>query len=148
MLLSNTLNDKSNPASSESSVPLVYLAYARVSTEDQGRMRFSIPAQIKEMHAFAVSRNIEIAEVFREKKSNFSDKSHCPRFNEMINKAKEDPRISGILLHDSSRFFRDSHAALMEKEQLLENCVSVVSVTENRMIVEIVKEPLNTNIKE
>src|SRR6516162_2567946 len=48
----------------------------------------------------------------------------------MVARAKSDPEITGILVHDFSHFFRDPYAGPMVKGELLTHGVRVVSVTE------------------
>ena len=108
----------------------LFLGYARVSTEDQARAGLSIPAQIREIESYARSQGIVIAEVYHDAQSAFSDESRRPEFWRMIERAKRDPRITGIVVHDSSRFFRDPYAAPMVKGDLRAHGVEVFSVTE------------------
>jgi hypothetical protein len=82
------------------------------------------------MQQYARSKGIVIAEVYQEAESAFSDESRRPEFWRMIERAKRDPQISGILVHDFSRFFRDPYAGPMVKGELLAHGVRVVSVTE------------------
>ena len=107
-----------------------FLAYARVSTDDQERAGLSIPAQIREMQQYAKAKGIVVAEVYQEAESAFSDESRRPEFWRMVERAKRDPQISGILVHDFSRFFRDPYAGPMVKGELLAHGVRVVSATE------------------
>lgn len=48
----------------------------------------------------------------------------------MVERAKRDPQITVILVHDFSRFFRDPYAGPMVKGELLAHGVRVVSATE------------------
>ena len=107
-----------------------FLAYARVSTEDQERAGLSIPAQIREIENYARAQAIVIAEVYQDAQSAFSDESRRPEFWRMVDRAKRGQDITGILVHDSSRFFRDPYAGPMVKGELRAHGVEVVSVTE------------------
>ena len=107
-----------------------FLAYARVSTDDQERAGLSIPAQVREMQQYAGAKGIVVGEVYQEAESAFSDESRRPEFWRMVERAKRDPQITGILVHDFSRFFRDPYAGPMVKGELLAHGVRVVSVTE------------------
>jgi len=106
------------------------LAYARVSTDNQERAGLSIPAQIREMLNYAKTKGISIVETYEEAESAFSDESRRPEFWRMVARAKSDPEITGILVHDFSRFFRDPYAGPMVKGELLAHGVRVVSATE------------------
>jgi len=107
-----------------------FLAYARVSTDDQERAGLSIPAQLREMHECAQARGIVVVETFQEAESAFSDESRRPEFWRMIERAKSDPQITGILVHDHSRFYRDPYAGPQVKGELLAHGVRVYSATE------------------
>ena len=107
-----------------------FLAYARVSTDDQKRAGLSIPAQLREMHECAQARGIVLVETFQEAESAFSDESRRPEFWRMIERAKSDPQITGILVHDHSRFYRDPYAGPQVKGELLAHGVRVYSATE------------------
>ena len=107
-----------------------FLAYARVSTDDQERAGLSIPAQIREMQEYAHAKGIAIVEMYQEAESAFSDESRRPNFWRMVERAKADQKISGILVHDHSRFFRDPYAGPQVKGELLAHGVRVYSVTE------------------
>jgi len=101
------------------------LAYARVSTDNQERAGLSIPAQIREMLNYAKTKGISIVETYEEAESAFSDESRRPEFWRMVARAKSDPEITGILVHDFSRFFRDPYAGPMVKGELLAHGVSL-----------------------
>ncbi len=87
-----------------------FLAYARVSTDDQERAGLSIPAQLREMQEYAHAKSILLVGAYQEADSAFSDESRRPEFWRMIERAKADPHITGILVHDHSRFYRDPYA--------------------------------------
>jgi DNA invertase Pin-like site-specific DNA recombinase len=107
-----------------------FLAYARVSTDMQERAGLSIPAQIGEMRRYAETHDIILVDEYQEAVSAFSDESRRPEFWNMVNRAKREPSITGILVHDSSRFFRNPRLSPMVKGELLDHGVRVVSVTE------------------
>ncbi|MFH1866155.1 MAG: recombinase family protein, partial [Candidatus Eisenbacteria bacterium] len=130
MRLSDIVNGTTDAAIGEEAPPDRFLAYARVSTDEQERTGLSIPAQIREIGEFADQRGIAIAEVYQEAVSAFSDKSRRPEFDRMIERAVRDSQVNGILVHDFSRFFRDPYAAPAVKGKLLKHGVRVVSATE------------------
>ena len=130
MKLQDILNGKADAVGQNSSTPLVHLGYARVSTDDQDRMGLSIPAQCKDIERYASDNGILLDEMYLEAESAFSDESNRPEFMKMVARALTDPRISGIIVHDSSRFFRDPHAGPMIRGQLQAAGVRIVSVTE------------------
>ena len=107
-----------------------FLAYARVSTDDQERAGLSIPAQLREMQQYAQAKGILLVGIYQEAESAFSDESRRPEFWRMIERAKSDPQITGILVHDHSRFYRDPYAGPQVKGELLAHGVRVYSATE------------------
>jgi hypothetical protein len=111
-------------------MPARILPYARVSTDDQERAGLSIPAQVRAMQQYGKAKGIVVAGVYQEADSAFSDESKRPEFWRMVERAKGDPQITGILVHDFSRFFRDPYAGPMVKGDLLPHGVRVVSVSE------------------
>ncbi|MFH1688783.1 MAG: recombinase family protein [Candidatus Eisenbacteria bacterium] len=130
MRLLDIVNGTTGAAADENTAPERYLAYARVSTDEQERAGLSMPAQIREIEEYARRKGIAIAEVFQETGSAFSDESKRPEFRRMVERANGDPQITGILVHDFSRFFRDPYAGPMVKGELLSHGVRVVSATE------------------
>lgn len=107
-----------------------FLGYARVSTDMQERAGLSIPAQVREMHEYGEAHDIVLVDLYQEAESAFCDESRRPEFWKMVERAKREPSITGILVHDSSRFFRDPHTGPMVKGDLLAHGVRVVSATE------------------
>jgi len=130
MRLADILNRSADSAYDEAPGVRQFLAYARVSTGDQERAGLSIPAQLGDMEKYANAKGIRLEETYKEAESAFSDESRRPEFWRMIERAKRDPQITGILVHDFSRFFRDPYAGPMVKGELLAHGVRVVSVTE------------------
>lgn len=130
MKLSDILAGKTDTSADCGSAEEVFLAYARVSTPDQEKKGLSIPAQISEMQEYARRKGIQIAGIYKEAESAFSDESRRPEFARMVKHACDDPRISGILVHDSSRFCRNPYEGPKVKGKLKNNGVRIVSVTE------------------
>jgi DNA invertase Pin-like site-specific DNA recombinase len=130
MRLADILHGEAVELSAEGQSIRQFLAYARVSTDDQERAGLSIPAQLREMHECAQARGIAIVETFQEAESAFSEESRRPEFWRMIERAKRDPQITGILVHDHSRFYRDPYAGPQVKGELLAHGVRVYSATE------------------
>ncbi len=97
----------------------------RVSTEDQERAGLSIPAQLREMQKHAQAHRMVIVETYQEAESAFCEESRRPQFWHMIARAKSDANITGILVHDTSRFYRDPYACPQVKGELLGHNVRV-----------------------
>ncbi len=130
MRLADIVQGEAVELSAEDQSVRQFLAYARVSTDDQERAGLSIPAQLREMQQYAQAKSIVLVGIYQEAESAFSDESRRPEFWRMVERAKSDPKITGILVHDHSRFFRDPYAGPQVKGELLAHGVRVISVTE------------------
>ncbi|MFH1675958.1 MAG: recombinase family protein [bacterium] len=105
-------------------------AWARVSTEEQDRRGESMSQQLREIHSFAERSGYEIVEEFSEAASAFSNSEKRIEFNRMINEAKADPDIRAIIVHDMSRFSRDSIKGRELMRDLREIGINVISVSD------------------
>jgi site-specific DNA recombinase len=105
-------------------------AWARVSTEEQEKRGLSIPQQLKEIREYADRRDIEVVREFQEAASAFSRNGKRPEFDRMIDKAKANPDINVILVHDFSRFSRDSVKGRGLFRELRETGIKVLSVND------------------
>jgi len=105
------------------------LAYARVSSPRQADKDVSVPEQLKKIRSYAERENITILREFSDRgRSAFRDDVKREQFEEMIRVAKEDPRVSFILVHESSRFVRRRAKAVIVKAELAQHGVKVVPV--------------------
>ncbi len=105
------------------------LAYARVSTPDQAEADLSIPAQLKAIHAYAKENNMDIVEDYIDEGiSAYHDEGKRIAFNAMIQHATSELGIKHILVHDTSRFFRNKYKSAAFKSELYKNGVTVISV--------------------
>ncbi|HEY6289982.1 MAG TPA: recombinase family protein [Terriglobia bacterium] len=75
------------------------------------------------------ARNIEVTGEFSEAESAFQSRSKRPEFERMLARAKAE-RVSMILVHDLSRFSRDSVGAKMLVRQLRGQGIKVVSLND------------------
>ena len=105
-------------------------AWARVSTEMQEERGNSIEEQLREIHRYAEANGIEVVEDFHEAASAFQREEKRHEFHRMIAKAKASPGISVILVHDLSRFSRDSVRAKLLMRELLKSGIKVVSLND------------------
>lgn len=110
--------------------PIRAFAWARVSTDGQNERGQSIPEQFREMRAHATGRGIEIVGEFSEATSAFQHEEKRVEFHRMLTQAKADPRVNAILVHDYSRFSRDSIYARSLIRELLKKGISVLSATD------------------
>jgi site-specific DNA recombinase len=109
--------------------PRYAFAYARVSDPRQAQKDVSIPEQFKEIGAYAGRENIVILRDFADRgRSAYRDDVKREEFEEMIHLAKEEPRVSLILVHESSRFVRRRAKAVMIKAELNQHGVKVIPV--------------------
>jgi hypothetical protein len=106
------------------------VAWARVSTDEQKRKGLSIPQQLREIRAFAERRGVQIVAEFSEASSAFRPQSRRPRFHRMLTTVANDPTLKVILVHDYSRFSRDSLSAGMLIQELQRTGIRVLSVSE------------------
>jgi len=86
--------------------PKNWFLYVRKSTDEEGYQVLSIEAQITELKEFAERENLEISEVFIEKKT-----AKIPGreiFNEMISRIETSKIPSGILAWHPDRLSRNS----------------------------------------
>ncbi|MDR1327478.1 MAG: recombinase family protein [Heliobacteriaceae bacterium] len=98
--------------------------YARVSSDEQQKEGFSIPAQIELLENYAKRNNIEVVKVYEEAQT--AKQAGRVKFNEMLN-----------FLHAS----KDINAILVEKtDRLYRNFKDYVLIDENKFEIHLVKE--------
>ena len=118
------------PAVSSPASPVKALVWARVSTDAQEERGLSIPEQLREIRSYAGQYGIEIIAEYQEAASAFQKDSRRIKFHEMIARAKADPEVSVILVHDMSRFSRDSGRAKLLLGELRQAGVRVISLND------------------
>jgi len=106
------------------------LAWARVSTDMQEERGLSLPEQLREIRQYAEKQGIEIVEEFSEATSAFQKESRRVEFHRMVVAAKADRQVSMILVHDFSRFSRDSVRAKALVRELRQSGVKVFSLND------------------
>ncbi len=106
------------------------LAYVRVSTDMQEDKGLSIPAQRKAIVEYAARNGIAVLETYVEAASSYQDESKRVEFLRMFERAKSDPQVSVVLVHESSRFSRHPWRTPQLIGELQDAGVRVVSVTE------------------
>ena len=86
--------------------PKNWFLYIRKSTDEEGYQVLSVEAQITELKEFAQRENLEISEVFIEKKT-----AKIPGreiFNEMLSKIETSKILTGVLAWHPDRLSRNS----------------------------------------
>ena len=106
------------------------VAWARVSTDMQEERGMSIPEQLREMRLYAEKQGIEITDEFSEAASAYQNSSKRVEFHRMLAAVRSDPEITAILVHDFSRFSRDSVQAKTLVRELRHQGVRVISLND------------------
>jgi site-specific DNA recombinase len=117
-------------AASRTVTALKAVAWARVSTDEQEERGLSIPEQLREIGRYADERGIAVVAEFHEAASAFRREDKRVEFHRMLDRAKGDPDISAILIHDFSRFSRDSVRAKSLVRELRAAGVRVISLND------------------
>lgn len=81
------------------------IIYARVSSREQEKEGYSIPAQIKLLKDYAQKHNMDITEVFQEAES--ASKAGRRQFDNMLNFINEQKDIQDILVEKTDRLYRN-----------------------------------------
>lgn len=79
--------------------------YARVSSREQEKDGFSIPAQIKLLQEYAISKGFEIVKEFTDNET--AKKAGRTNFNEMINFLKKSKDSKIVLVEKTDRLYRN-----------------------------------------
>jgi hypothetical protein len=95
--------------------------------EDKG---LSIPAQRKAIDEYATAHEVPILETYVEAASSYQDEAKRIEFQRMFERAKSDPQVAMVLVHESSRFCRHPWRTPQLIGELQDAGVRVVSVTE------------------
>jgi len=106
------------------------LVYLRVSTQMQDDKGLSIPQQRREIEEYAGRNSIDIAGEYHDASSAYQNEDKRTEFKRMVEKAKSDPTISMIIVHEYSRFSRNFAHAMALIPELKAAGVEVVSATE------------------
>jgi DNA invertase Pin-like site-specific DNA recombinase len=105
--------------------------YVRVSTTRQADGELSIPDQIKQGEDYCSARGLELVETFVEPGASATD-DRRPEFQRMIDAATSPARpFDIVLVHSTSRFFRELYLSEMYIRSLRKAGVAVVSMTQD-----------------
>lgn len=113
-------------------MPIECVIYARVSTKDQEREGFSIPAQLELLKAYAVKNNFKIVAEYTE--SETAGKAGRMQFNAMakVLQQKKGPKI--VLVEKTDRLTRNFQNYVLIEKLALEHGVEFHLVKENEII--------------
>jgi site-specific DNA recombinase len=128
-LLGSLLGDSGKPVPEQKQAARA-IAWARVSTDMQAERALSIPEQFRQIHEYAQKHGIEIIAEYSEAASAFDRTAKRPEFQRMLREARANPGVSLILVHDYSRFSRDSIEGRALMRELREAGTAVTSVTD------------------
>ncbi len=128
-LLESLLGDDSTFAATDP-VVVKAIAWARVSTDMQEERGLSMPEQLREIREYADKHGIEIAGEFSEAASAFQKEHRRVEFRRMLEAARADREVSMILVHDFSRFSRDSVLGKQLVRQLRAQGIKVCSLND------------------
>ena len=106
------------------------VAWARVSTEMQEERGLSLPEQLREIRVYAEKRGIAIVDEFSEAASAFQKDEKRVEFRRMLAAARSNPEVNVILVHDFSRFSRDSIRAKSLVRDLRQAGIRVLSLND------------------
>jgi hypothetical protein len=129
-LLAQLTGSENGNGKAPESVPLRAFAWGRVSTDEQGERGESIQEQLRQVRAHAERQGIEIVGEYQEVGSAFQREDRRVEFHRMIEEAKKREDVNAILVHDFSRFSRDSLRAQMLIRELREAGVQVLSASD------------------
>ena len=130
MLVDSVIGSGNGSSSEHAEVALKALAWARVSTDMQEERGLSLPEQAKQIREYAEKNGIEIVQEYHEATSAFKKNSHRAEFDKMLAHAKADREINTILVHDFSRFSRDSLGARVLVRELRQAGIRVISLND------------------
>ena len=106
------------------------VAWARVSTDMQEERGLSMPEQFREMRVYAEKHDIEVVAEFSEAASAYQKDAKRVEFHRMLAAARANPEVNAILVHDFSRFSRDSVRAKTLVRDLRQAGIRVISLND------------------
>jgi DNA invertase Pin-like site-specific DNA recombinase len=112
--------------------PFKAFAWARVSTGKQEERGLSIPEQLREIRSYAARNGMRIVAEFQEAVSAFQHPERRHEFNRMLERARAG-EADAIIVHDLSRFGRNSLTARVTIQDLGRAGVEVLSVTDPKV---------------
>lgn len=127
--ISKRMKETSNTINAKLSSLKGFLAYARVATDAQESGCSSLQSQITRMEQYAHDAGLVIIEVLTEVAGGSSIRNQ-PVLNRVLDRVKNDPKITGILVTDFSRITRDPYSFFIVRKILLDHGVTMVTVNQ------------------
>ncbi len=124
--------DKHRQVPGEPRLPIIRQAgaWARVSTDMQEARKLSISEQLRQIRSFAARTGYELAGEFWEAASAFRHEERRVEFHRRLDFGKNSPTVRVILVHDYSRFSRDSLSARTLIKELRQQDIQVLSLSD------------------
>lgn len=108
------------------------ILYARVSSKEQEREGYSIPAQIKLLQEYATENGFEIAKVYEEAET--AKASGRKQFNEMLDFLKNNPSIKYLLCEKTDRLSRNFKDIAILDTLINDHGLSIIMVKDNILL--------------
>ncbi len=105
------------------------IIYTRVSSKEQERDGFSIPAQIKLLKKYAEDNNFHVVKIYEESES--AKGSGRKQFNEMLDYIIANPEIKYLLCEKTDRLSRNFKDIATLDQLINENDLTIILVKEN-----------------
>jgi site-specific DNA recombinase len=129
-LLEAVIGSNGHDGDGQAQGPRRAFAYARVSTDMQYKRGLSIPEQLRDMRAYAEGKGIEIVEEFSEQISVYRRKGKWNELDRMVERAMSGGEVNAIIVHDLSRFSRESLDGKQLSRDLRARGVPVISLND------------------
>lgn len=106
--------------------------YVRVSTKDQEREGYSIPAQLRLLRDEAVKKGLNVVKEFKESES--AGKAGRKAFLEMVELLKSDDSVKIVLVDKTDRLYRNIKDQALIADLITEQEIDLFFVRDGRMI--------------
>lgn len=107
--------------------------YARVSSKEQEKEGFSIPAQIKLLEEYAQQKSFEVVQTFCDAET--AKKQGRANFKELIEFVKKNKSIKIILVEKTDRLTRNFHDYVLVDDLINNKDIEVHLVKENEILI-------------
>jgi site-specific DNA recombinase len=90
----------------------------------------SMPQQLREIRDYAEKNGIDVVGEYQEAASAFQKEHQRVEFQRMLDQARSEPDMDAIIVHDMSRFSRDSLRAKVLVHELRQRGIKVISLND------------------